>query len=97
MEISELAFGLIIVNNAFNLLSFLPLDYLGAKVVFNSVQTIHEFAISCLVAVVGIVVIDRLYRKREHLRISVSNSEAFVIFMLFFFLLLYSINNRSIL
>ena len=89
MGAPDLALGNIFGSNAFNMILFVPLDFMYPKVLFSSVKSIHAVTALCVVAATSIAVMGQLYRKKERSRFSEPSSEIVVIVILLFLILLY--------
>lgn len=85
----DLALGNIFGSNAFNMILFVPLDFMYPKVLFNSVRTLHAITALSVVAATGIAVMGQLYRKKERSRFSEPSSETVVVVIVLFLFLLY--------
>ncbi len=89
----DLALGNIFGSNAFNMILFVPLDFLHPEVLFSSVSTLH--AVTALSVVVGtsVAVMGQLYRKKERSRFSEPSSETVVVVIVLFLFLLYHLKS----
>lgn len=88
MGAPDLALGNIFGSNAFNMILFVPLDFMYPKVLFSSVRPVHAVTAFSVVAAMGVAVMGQLYRKKERSRFSEPSSEVvFIVIMLFLFLL----------
>lgn len=85
----DLALGNIFGSNAFNMVLFLPLDFMYSKPLFSSVTGIHAVTAFGVVSVTGIAVMGQLYRKKERSRFAEPSSETVVVVILLFLFLLY--------
>lgn len=85
----DLALGNIFGSNAFNLILFVPLDYLFTGSLFSSVSGIHAVTAFSVVTVTGVAVMGQLYRKKERARFTEPSSETVVVVIFGFLLLLY--------
>jgi cation:H+ antiporter len=88
----DLAIGNIFGSNAFNMLLFVPLDFIYPKVLFASVRSIHAVTAFCIVSVMSIALMGQLYRRKERSRFKEPSSEIIVVVILLFLYLLYVIN-----
>jgi len=89
MGAPDLALGNIFGSNAFNMILFVPLDFLYPKVLFSSVRITHAVTAFCIVAATSVAVMGQLYRKKERSRFSEPSSEIVVVVILLFLVLLY--------
>lgn len=89
MGAPDLALGNIFGSNAFNMLLFVPLDFMYPKNLFNSVRSIHAVTALCIVAATGVAVMGQLYRKKERSRFAEPSSEVVVVVIILFLFLLY--------
>lgn len=91
MGAPDLALGNIFGSNAFNMILFVPLDFMYPKVLFSSVKSIHAVTAFSIVAATSVAVIGQLFRKKERSRLAEPSSEIVVIAILLFLFLLYHI------
>lgn len=89
MGAPDLALGNIFGSNAFNMILFVPLDFMYPKVLFSSVRSIHAVTALSVVAATGIAVMGQLYRKKERSRFAEPSSETVVVVIMLFLFLLY--------
>ncbi len=89
MGAPDLALGNIFGSNAFNMLLFVPLDFMYPQALFSSVKSIHAVTALSIVAATGIAVMGQLYRKKERSRLSEPSSEMVVVVIVLFLFLLY--------
>lgn len=89
MGAPDLALGNIFGSNAFNMVLFVPLDFMYPKVLFSSVSSIHAVTALSVIAATGIAVMGQLYRKKERSRFSEPSSETVVVVIVLFLFLLY--------
>src|SRR5690606_10472646 len=75
----DLALGNIFGSNAFNMILFVPLDFMYPKVLFSSVKSVHAVTAFCIVAAMSVAVVGQLYRKKERSRFAEPSSEAVVV------------------
>ncbi|MFA6236096.1 MAG: hypothetical protein WC635_02115 [Bacteriovorax sp.] len=87
----DLALGNIFGSNAFNMILFVPLDFLYPKVLFSSVQSFHSVTAFCIVGAMSVAVMGQIYRKKERSRFTEPSSEVVVILILLFLYLLYHV------
>lgn len=90
----DLALGNIFGSNAFNMILFVPLDFMYPKVLFSSVQSIHAVTAMSVVAATSIAVMGKLYRKKERSRFAEPSSELVVIVVVMFLFLLYLLKSE---
>lgn len=84
----DLALGNIFGSNAFNMILFIPLDFMYEKVLFSSVSISHAVTAFGVVIATGIAVMGQLYRKKERSRFLEPSSETVVgVIVLVLFLL----------
>lgn len=93
MGAPDLALGNIFGSNAFNMVLFVPLDFMYPNVLFSSVKSIHAVTAFSIVAAMGVAVMGQLYRKKERSRFAEPSSEAVVVVILSFLFLLYSVKS----
>jgi len=91
MGAPDLALGNIFGSNAFNMILFVPLDFMYPKVLFTSVKSIHAVTAFSVVAATSVAVIGQLYRKKERSRFTEPSSEIVVIAVLLFLFLLFHV------
>lgn len=89
MGAPDLALGNIFGSNAFNMILFVPLDYMYPGVLFSSVRSLHAVTALSIVAATGVAVMGQLYRKKERSRFSEPSSETVVVVIVLFLFLLY--------
>lgn len=89
MGAPDLALGNIFGSNAFNMILFMPLDFIYPKALFTSVRSIHAVTALSVVAATGIAVMGQLYRKKERSRFAEPSSETVVVVIVLFLILLY--------
>ncbi|MGE3975860.1 MAG: sodium:calcium antiporter [Bdellovibrionales bacterium] len=89
MGAPDLALGNIFGSNAFNMILFVPLDFMYPKVLFSSVRGVHAVTALSVVAATGIAVMGQLYRKKERSRFTEPSSEIVVVVIILFLFLLY--------
>lgn len=89
MGAPDLALGNIFGSNAFNMLLFVPLDFMYHNNLFSSVRSIHAVTALSVVAATGVAVMGQLYRKKERSRFSEPSSEVVVVVIVLFLFLLY--------
>lgn len=89
MGAPDLALGNIFGSNAFNMILFVPLDFMYPKALFSSVRSIHAVTALSVVAATGIAVMGQLYRKKERSRFAEPSSETVVVVIVLFLFLLY--------
>lgn len=87
----DLAIGNIFGSNAFNMVLFVPLDFLYPKVLFNSVKSIHLVTAFSVVCVMSIALMGQLYRRKARSRFTEPSSEIIVIVIFLFLYLLYAV------
>lgn len=85
----DLALGNIFGSNAFNMILFVPLDFMYPKVLFSSVRSIHAVTALSVIAATSIAVMGQLYRKKERSRFAEPSSETVVVVIVLFLFLLY--------
>jgi cation:H+ antiporter len=85
----DLALGNIFGSNAFNMILFVPLDFMYPKVLFSSVNNTHAVTAFSVMAATGIAVMGQLYRKKQRSRLAEPSSEVVVAVILLFLFLLY--------
>ncbi len=88
----DLALGNIFGSNAFNMILFVPLDFMYPQVLFSSVKSIHAVTALSVVVATSIAVMGQLYRKKERSRFAEPSSEVVVIVIVLFLFLLYKLN-----
>lgn len=93
MGAPDLALGNIFGSNAFNMILFVPLDFMYPKVLFSHVKSIHAVTAFGVVAATSVAIIGQLYRKKERSRFTEPSSEIVVIVILFFLFLLFHIKS----
>jgi cation:H+ antiporter len=91
MGAPDLALGNIFGSNAFNMVLFAPLDFIYPDVLFNSVRSAHIVTAFCVVVATSVAVMGQLYRKKERSRFTEPSSEAVVVVIVLFLILLYQI------
>lgn len=91
----DLALGNIFGSNAFNMILFVPLDYLFVGSLFAAVKGIHAVTAFSVVAATCVAVMGQLYRKKERSRFAEPSSETVVVVIILFLLLLYFLNGPS--
>lgn len=91
MGAPDLALGNIFGSNAFNMLLFIPLDFMYPQNLFSSVKSIHSVTALSVVAATGFAVMGQLYRKKERSRLSEPSSEIVVVVIVLFLFLLYKL------
>jgi len=91
----DLAIGNIFGSNAFNMLTFAPLDFLYPKVLFHEVQSSHLVTVFGVLLTTGIAVMGQLYRKKERSRFTEPSSETVVVVILVVLYLLFIVNGES--
>lgn len=89
MGAPDLALGNIFGSNAFNMILFIPLDFLYAGNLFASVRSAHALTAFGVVAATSVAVMGQLYRKKERSRFTEPSSETVVVVLLLLILLLY--------
>ena len=89
MGAPDLALGNIFGSNAFNMILFVPLDFMYPKALFSSVRSIHAVTALSVVAATGVAVMGQLYRKKERSRYTEPSSETVVVVIVLFLILLY--------
>lgn len=87
----DLALGNVFGSNAFNMILFVPLDYLFKGDLFSSVKIVHAVTAMCVVAAMGIAVMGQLYRKKQRSAFTEPSSEIVVTVIVAFLILLYAI------
>lgn len=87
----DLALGNIFGSNAFNMLLFVPLDFMYSKELFSSVSTIHVLSAFGVITATGIAVMGQLYRRKKRLLFIDPSSEAVVTTIILVLLLLYHV------
>jgi cation:H+ antiporter len=90
----DLAIGNIFGSNAFNIMLFVPLDFMAPGVLFASVQPTHAVTAFSVVIVTGIAVMGQIYRKKERSRFSEPSSETVVVMIFLFLLFLYFVKDQ---
>lgn len=85
----DLALGNIFGSNAFNMILFVPLDFMYPRVLFSSVSILHVVTALSVIAATGIAVMGQLYRKKERSRFTEPSSEIVVLIIVLFLFLLY--------
>ena len=85
----DLALGNIFGSNAFNMILFVPLDFMYPKVLFSSVKSIHAVTAFSIVAAMSVAVMGQLYRKKQGSRFAEPSSEIIVILIIALLYLLY--------
>lgn len=85
----DLALGNIFGSNAFNMILFIPLDFMYAKALFSSVRSIHAVTALSVIAATGVAIMGQLYRKKERSRFTEPSSEIVVVVIVIFLILLY--------
>lgn len=93
MGAPDLALGNIFGSNAFNMILFVPLDFIYPKVLFTSVRSIHAVTALSIVAATGTAVMGQLYRKKERSRFAEPSSETVVAVIVLFLFLLYGLKS----
>ncbi|MEY4616143.1 MAG: inner membrane protein YrbG [Pseudomonadota bacterium] len=88
----DLALGNIFGSNAFNMVLFVPLDFLFSNSLLSAVSRSHVVTAFGVVTATGIAVMGQLYRKKERSRLTEPTSETVLVVILLFLLLLYSMN-----
>ena len=87
----DLALGNIFGSNAFNMILFVPLDFMYPKVLFSSVRGTHAITAFSIVVATSVAVMGQLYRKSARSRLTEPSSEAVVVVIVGFLALLYHI------
>lgn len=85
----DLALGNIFGSNAFNMVLFVPLDFMYAGSLFSVVGGIHAVTAFSVVTATGVAVMGQLYRKKERTQFTEPSSETVVVVILLFLILLY--------
>jgi cation:H+ antiporter len=85
----DLALGNIFGSNAFNMILFVPLDFIYPHTLFSSVRSIHAVTALSIVAATAVAVMGQLYRKKERSRFAEPSSEIVVVVIVSFLFLLY--------
>lgn len=85
----DLALGNIFGSNAFNMVLFVPLDFMYPQVLFSSVRSLHAVTALSVIAATGIAIMGQLYRKKERTRFAEPSSETVVVVIVLFLFLLY--------
>lgn len=85
----DLALGNIFGSNAFNMLLFLPLDFMYSKELFSSISTIHVLTAFGVLIATGLAVMGQLYRRKKRLLFIDPSSEAVVATIVLVLFLLY--------
>jgi cation:H+ antiporter len=93
MGAPDLALGNIFGSNSFNMILFVPLDFIYPKVLFNSVKNIHAVTAYSVIAATSVAIIGQLYRKKERSRFAEPSSEIVVVAISIFLFLLYHIKS----
>jgi cation:H+ antiporter len=93
MGAPDLAIGNIFGSNAFNMLLFVPLDFMYSKVVFSSVGIVHALTAFNIILATSIAVMGQLYRKKERSRFLDPSSEMVVIVLFLAIVLLYFVKS----
>jgi cation:H+ antiporter len=75
----DLAIGNIFGSNSFNMLTFVPLDFLYPKVLFHEVNSSHLVTVFGVLLATGTAVMGQLYRKKERSRFTEPSSETVVV------------------
>lgn len=88
----DLALGNIFGSNAFNMLLFIPLDFMSPGIIYNSVAPIHAISAFSIVASMSMAIMGMVYRKKERSRFAEPSSEMIVLLILVFLFLLYKTN-----
>jgi len=89
MGAPDLALGNIFGSNAFNMIMFVPLDFMYPKNLFSSVRSIHAVTAFSIVAAMSVAVMGQLYRKKDRSRFSEPSSEIVVALIILLLYLLY--------
>lgn len=92
----DLALGNIFGSNAFNMILFVPLDFLYSGSLFSAVRGIHAVTAFSIITATSIAVIGQLYRKKERDRFTEPSSETVVVVIILFLILLYFLRNQSL-
>jgi cation:H+ antiporter len=87
----DLALGNIFGSNAFNMILFVPLDFLYAGPLFSVVKEIHAVSAFSVVTATAIAVMGQLYRKKERSSFTEPSSEIVVIVIFLCLMLLYTL------
>jgi len=85
----DLALGNIFGSNAFNMLLFLPLDFMYSKELFSSMSTIHVLTAFGVIIATGLAVMGQLYRRKKRLLFIEPSSEVVVATIVLVLFLLY--------
>ena len=94
MGAPDLALGNIFGSNAFNMILFVPLDFMYPNVLFSSVKIIHVVTALSVVAATGIAIMGQLYRKKERSRFTEPSSETVVLVIGLSLFLLYGLKSN---
>lgn len=89
MGAPDMALGNIFGSNAFNMILFVPLDYLFEGSLFAVANGIHAVTAFALVSATGVAVMGQLYRKKERSRFAEPSSETVVVVIILFLVLLF--------
>lgn len=87
----DLALGNIFGSNAFNMLLFIPLDFIYPQSLFTKVSFNHVVTAFSVIVTTSIGVIGQLYRKKERAPFAEPSSEIVVALIFIFLILLYNI------
>lgn len=93
MGTPDLALGNIFGSNAFNMVLFVPLDFMYPRVLFSSVKSVHAVTAFSVIAAMSVAVVGQLYRKKERSRFPEPSSETVVAVILVFLFLLYRVKS----
>lgn len=96
MGAPDLALGNIFGSNAFNMILFVPLDFMYPKILFSTVKSLHAVTALSIVAATGTAVMGQLYRKKERSRFAEPSSETVVAVIVLFLFLLYRLQSVSV-
>lgn len=89
MGLPDLALGNIFGSNAFNMILFVPLDFMYPGSLFSSVKTIHAVTALSVIVATAVAIMGQLYRKKERSRFAEPSSETVVVVIMLFLILLY--------
>jgi Ca2+/Na+ antiporter len=85
----DMALGNVFGSNAFNMVLFVPLDFLFSGSLFSVVKGIHAVTAFSVVTATGIAVIGQTYRKKERSLFAEPSSESVVVVIFLHLILLF--------
>jgi cation:H+ antiporter len=91
MGVPDLALGNIFGSNTFNMVLFVPLDFMYIKNIFSSVNPLHLVTVLGIIISTSIAVAGQLYRKKHQSRFTEPSSELVVTVIFIFLFLIYYI------